>query len=221
MPRPSAGHFAPAPLQELHSPEAGHGDQGEDQGEASQAQVQGLVDEHHALAPPGVKRLDHREEFIEADAAQHCPAEEDQGVQLAGGQAHRGGAGAPATHDKADAEDQAADDLGPINCGQKIQLVRADEPRSLKVSQTQHGRNEGAEHDLDHGHVLKIEHPGQLPGAAESGLLQGYPEENSDDQCGQKRPRGLQRAGAEKGLNHATAPGKIWPPHNRWQTGTP
>ena len=37
--------------------------------------------------------------------------------------------------------------------------------------------------------------PDFLPGheaaecfVSESGLLQGYPEENSDDQCGQKRP---------------------------------
>ena len=62
----------------------------------------------YALAPPGVKRLDHREEFIEADAAQHAPPKKTRASSLPEARAHRGGAGAPAAHDEADAEDQAS-----------------------------------------------------------------------------------------------------------------
>ena len=68
----------------------------------------------------------------------------------------------------------------------------------------------------------EVENSGQLPGAAETGLLQGRTPKKTPIMSAARKARVVSnRAAAEKGLNHATAPGKTRPPHSRRRTGSP
>ena len=198
----SFGRHTRAALQPGAEVEHGHGHDRHGKHQQGHGQVQALRQRQGTGVPPLVERTDDRVGLVEEHAAQDRPDQEDQRVPFAHRQAGQRRAGAPASHDEADAEQHAAGGLrAPVGV-EHIKFGGRDQPPGGEILQTDQGCHDRREHDLDDGHVAEIEDARETAAAAEAGLFEEPAEEEADQSRGQQTGGRVEQIAREKGGDH-------------------